>query len=118
MKKYFSGAALIFSILFIVSYLVDLSGFPLPVTIISMFVLFVLLRAGIVKIEDLNPIGQFMIGLLAICLIPPSSGIIDSFSHIKPYFFSYIGALVISVFLTMGSTALVVSFLMRRFYND
>ncbi|MGY3777770.1 CidA/LrgA family protein [Isobaculum melis] len=91
---------------------------PVPGSVIGMLLLFLALQFNIVKLEDVEVVGHFLIDNLAILFVPAGVSLMIYFSVIKN---SWLALLVISVLTTAISIAfigVVVQKIKLRFEGD
>lgn len=57
--------------------------FPVPGSIYGMVLLFLLLMLGIVKLEQVENTGDFLVAVMPVMFIPAAAGIIDAVSELQ-----------------------------------
>ena len=60
----------------LLSYLIGLSGFTFPGSLIGMILLFVFLLIGLIKVESFSEVGQFFVDNMGIFFVPASIAIL------------------------------------------
>lgn len=93
--------AIIFGCLTFGELLVHFTGIKLPSSIIGMLTLTALLQLGIVKLEWVKGIAEFLSFNLAFFFIPTGVGLMLYFDLIEAQFIPIIGATVLSTILVL-----------------
>ena len=101
-----------FMIIFLINYvgmlLSKILHLPLPVTIVSLLLLFFMLQFKVLKLEKIENAGNFLLLNMTIFFMPPTVKIIDSYELLEKDLFKIIVIIIVSTFLTMGITGKVV----------
>ncbi len=109
----YRGLAIIFCFLFLGEAIEKLTSAPAPGSVIGMLLLTFSLMAGIVKVEDVEEVGTFLIKNMSIMFIPPGVGIVVYWSLVKQQLLPISVALLVSFALTIVFTAKVVEVIRR-----
>ena len=99
---------LIFTINYVGILLSKILHLPLPGTILSLLLLFLMLQFKILKLEKIENAGNFLLLNMTIFFMPPTVKIIDSYELLEKDLFKIIVIIIVSTFLTMGITGKVV----------
>ena len=99
---------LIFTINYVGMLLSKILHFPLPGTIVSLLLLFLMLQFKVLKLEKIENAGNFLLLNMTIFFMPPTVKIIDSYELLEKDLFKIIVIIIVSTFLTMGITGKVV----------
>ena len=99
---------LIFTINYVGILLSKILHLPLPGTILSLLLLFLMLQFKILKLEKIENAGNFLLLNMTIFFMPPTVKIIDSYELLEKDLFKIIVIILVSTFLTMGITGKVV----------
>ena len=99
---------LIFTINYIGMLLSKILHLPLPGTILSLLLLFLMLQFKVLKLEKIENAGNFLLLNMTIFFMPPTVKIIDSYELLEKDLFKIIVIIIVSTFLTMGITGKVV----------
>ncbi len=99
---------LIFTINYVGMLLSKILHLPLPGTIVSLLLLFLMLQFKVLKLEKIENAGNFLLLNMTIFFMPPTVKIIDSYELLEKDLFKIIVIIIISTFLTMGITGKVV----------
>lgn len=75
---------------------------PIPASIYGMVLLFILLLTGVVKLDDVQDVGKFLIEIMPVMFIPAGVGLMASWGVLKPMLIPVVIILVISLILVMG----------------
>lgn len=105
---------IIFSIFLFSEFLNKATGIPIPSSIIGMMILLACLVIGIIKIEMIENISNFLLGHLTFLFVPAGVGVMKNFNLIKDEWVYMLIVLIISTILVMGVTGSTVQFLKRR----
>lgn len=101
-----------FMIIFLINYvgmlLSKILHLPLPGTIVSLLLLFLMLQFKVLKLEKIENAGNFLLLNMTIFFMPPTVKIIDSYELLEKDLFKIIVIILVSTFLTMGITGKVV----------
>ena len=99
---------LIFTINYVGMLLSKILHLPLPGTILSLLLLFLMLQFKVLKLEKIENAGNFLLLNMTIFFMPPTVKIIDSYELLEKDLFKIIIIIIVSTFLTMGITGKVV----------
>ena len=99
---------LIFTINYVGILLSKILHLPLPGTIASLLLLFLMLQFKVLKLEKIENAGNFLLLNMTIFFMPPTVKIIDSYELLEKDLFKIIVIILVSTFLTMGITGKVV----------
>lgn len=75
---------------------------PIPASIYGMVLLFILLLTGVVKLDDVQDVGKFLIEVMPVMFIPAGVGLMASWGVLKPMLIPVVIIIVISLILVMG----------------
>ena len=75
---------------------------PIPASIYGMVLLFILLLTGVVKLDDVQDAGKFLIEIMPVMFIPAGVGLMASWGVLKPMLIPVVIIIVISLILVMG----------------
>ena len=99
---------LIFTINYVGILLSKILHLPLPGTIVSLLLLFLMLQFKVLKLEKIENAGNFLLLNMTIFFMPPTVKIIDSYELLEKDLLKIIVIIIVSTFLTMGITGKVV----------
>ena len=95
----------------VINYMVPL---PIPASIYGMIILFVLLVSGILKLEQVEETGDFLVSIMPIMFIPAAVGIIDVFVEVQTMLWPILLALFPITVLVMVMSGKATEFLVER----
>ncbi len=119
--KWIKQFAIIITIQMISEVLVQVLSIPLPGTVFGMGILLILLIFKVVKLKDIEGVGDFLLSILIMLYIPSAIGIIDHLDTVLPLFIPIFIVIVLSTMITLVVTGHAVQFLIglrRRKLND
>lgn len=102
--KYIKESAIIFGITMIGEFLNAILPLPVPAGVYGLFLLLILLCTGLLKLEDIEATGNFLLDIMPILFIPASVGLIESYDEMKAILVSLIVTCLISTLVVMGVT--------------
>lgn len=76
--KYLKETAIIFGITMAGEFLNYLLPFPVPSGVYGLFILLTLLSVGIIKVEEVSSVGDFLLDTMPLMFIPAGVGLLDS----------------------------------------
>lgn len=94
-----------------IKYIVPL---PIPGSIYGMVILFLFLLTGVLKLEQVEETGDFLVSIMPVLFIPAAVGIMDVFEQVQSMLFPILMAIIPVTCLVMIVTGKVTDFLMRR----
>lgn len=71
---------------------------PIPASIYGMIILLAALISGVLKLESVREVGEFLIEIMPILFVPAAVGLLDSWEQLQPI---VIPAIVITVVITV-----------------
>lgn len=87
---------------------------PIPGSIYGLVLMLAGLCTGIIPLEKVESTGRFLIEIMPVMFIPAATGLIDSWSAVRPMLVPALVIMVVSTFIVMGVTGYVTQALMRR----
>ena len=116
--KYIKESAIIFGITMIGEFLNELLPLPVPAGVYGLFLLLILLCTGLLKLNDIEATGNFLLEIMPILFIPASVGLIESYDAMKEILVPLIVICLVSTLIVMGVTGkvseLMVAFLKKK----
>ena len=107
MLKQFS---IILSIYFLGELIQKALGLPIPGNVIGMLILFVGLYTGMIKLEMIDRISDFLLENLSFFYLPAAVSLITSFSLLEGKWIEILTVSIISTVIILGVTELTVEF--------
>ncbi len=102
--KYIKESAIIFGITMIGEFLNELLPCPVPAGVYGLFLLLILLCTGLLKLQDIETTGNFLLEIMPILFIPASVGLIESYDAMKAILVPLIVTCLVSTLVVMGVT--------------
>ena len=102
--KYIKESAIIFGITMIGEFLNAILPLPVPAGVYGLFLLLILLCTGLLKLEDIEATGNFLLDIMPILFIPASVGLIESYDEMKAILVPLIVTCLVSTLVVMGVT--------------
>lgn len=109
---------IIFGILFAGEFINGFFGLVLPGNVIGMMLLFVLLLSGVVKLNQVEKVSNFLLSNLTIFFLPAGVGIMKYYNLLEGKILAFLAVMVITTVLVMVFTGYVVQFSQRMVKND
>ena len=116
--KYLRQALIIAAITFaaeIVKYLLPL---PIPVSIYGLAMLFFLLKSGILALEQIQDVGNLLLELMPLLLVPASVSFITALDTIQAMLLPVLITGFLGTLLVMAVTGLAAQWVIRRRKED
>jgi holin-like protein len=88
-------------------------GLPVPGNILGMLILFFCLLAGVIKLEMIYRISDFLLDNLAFFFLPAGVSLITCFAVLEGKWTAVLGVSVISTIIILGVTGLTVEFVKK-----
>lgn len=116
--KLFKEFLFIISFTFLGEIISKVGHLPVPGSVIGMLLLFAALYFKLVKVDDVESVGTFLLDNLSIFFLPAGVGIMVYFPVIKDHWLSLLIVLVSTTILTLGIVGKVVQGVKRKFEGD
>ncbi len=100
--KFLKQLLIILAISFVGEALKYFLPLPIPASIYGMVLLFILLLTGVVKLDDVQDVGKFLIEIMPVMFIPAGVGLMASWGVLKPMLVPVVVIIVVSLVLVMG----------------
>ena len=105
---------LILAITFAGEVLKALLPLPIPASIYGMVIMLVGLVSGLLRLEDVQDVGDFLIEIMPILFVPAAVGLMDSWGPMKALLLPSVVMLVVVTVLVIVVTGRVTPVLIRR----
>ncbi len=115
--KYVKEIVWIIAFTFIGETLNALLPLPVPAGVYGLILLLISLMTGIVKIEDVENTGNFLLDTMTMMFIPAAVGIMSVMDIFLPVLVPYLVMIIVSTVIVMVSTGLVASFILNHSIN-
>lgn len=107
-----------FSIILLISLAGEALSFliplPIPASIYGIVILFLLLCAGVLRVESVKTVSSFLIAIMPVMFIPAGVGLMESFGLLLPTLPAYIVITLVSTVAVMAVSGLAVQSMLRR----
>jgi holin-like protein len=104
---------ILFALCWISQIIHSLLPFELPVGIVGMVIVFVLLAARLLKMENIKDISDFLLSNMAFIFVPICVSAINYFEALKSLIIPLAVISVLSTFVTFGAAALSVKLTLK-----
>lgn len=111
--KYLIQLTIILTTYFVGQLLQTLFYLPIPGTVIGLVLLFLALQIGIIKVEMIEDVCEFLISNMSFLFIPAGVGLMTSFGILKGKWIVFMVILIISTIVFWLITAYTVKFLRK-----
>lgn len=99
--KYVRQFGIILTITFMGELLNSILPLPIPASIYGLVLMFILLVAGIIRLEQIKETGTFLIEIMPMMFIPAAVGLMASWERLKGILLQVIAITLISTVLVM-----------------
>lgn len=112
--KFIKECAIIFGITLAGEGLNHVLPLPVPSGVYGLFLLLFLLCSGILKLEDVEATGNFLLDIMPILFVPPTVGLMESFGAMRSIIVPLVVISVVSTLAVMIVTGKVAEWIMNR----
>ena len=98
----------------IIRYFVPL---PIPGSIYGLVIMFTMLCAHVIKVEDVREAAVFLIEIMPVMFIPTAAGLIESWGDLKPILIQTVVILVLTTIIVMAVTGKTAMFMIGKEKN-
>ena len=116
--KYLSQFCIIMGFTFVGEAIQRFLPLPIPGSVYSLVLLFLALCAGIVKLEQVKEVGNFLTSILPLLFVAPAVGIVEYWDLISSNLLPIVLILLGTTVLTFGISGRVVQILMGKGGKD
>ncbi|CAM3219974.1 antiholin-like murein hydrolase modulator LrgA [Vagococcus fessus] len=110
----FLQQAFIFAAIMLVSnFIVQFLPFPMPTSVMGLVLLFICLCLKIVKLEQVEGLGNSLTSLISFLFVPSGISVINSLGLMKEYGFQIVSIIVIATVILLAVTGWSASFLLK-----
>lgn len=107
-----------FAVIMLVTALGELLKFliplPIPGSIYGLILMLAGLMTGIIKLENVERAGEFLVEIMPVMFIPAAVGLLDSWSELQSVLLPVCVIIVVVCFLVFGATGKVTDILLAR----
>lgn len=112
--NYLKQLSIIISVCFAGEAVKYILPFPIPGSIYGMVIMFILLLTGILKLEKVEKVSDFLIDCISVMFVPGGVGLIKSWSTLQSMLPAAIGAVAVVTPFVMIVTGRVTQFLIEK----
>lgn len=112
--KLIKEAAIIFAVTMAGELLYTILPFPVPAGVYGLFLLLFLLLAGLVKVEQIERVGNFLLEIMAMLFIPAMAGILESKDLLAKVAVPYLVIILVTTAFVMAVTGKAAEVIIRR----
>ena len=111
--KYMKQIGVIVTIAFIAELLYFVIPLPIPASVYGMVILFVSLCLGIIKLEMVEDVADWILSIMPIFFIAPTVGLIEAFGDIEGQVIPLVLICIVSTFVVTSVTGLTAQGIIR-----
>lgn len=100
--KYIKQLGIILAIAFAGEILHTVIPLPIPVSIYGMILLFCCLLTGVLRLDQVKPVGTWLVEIMTILFLPACVGLMPVWPVLREHLVPFAVIVVCSTFLTMG----------------
>lgn len=112
--KYVKEIAVIWAVTMIGEWLNMCLPFPVPTGVYGLFVMLILLCTGIIRLQDVEHVGGFLLDIMPLLFIPASVAVMESFGDIKPVLGQLVAITLLTTIIVMTVTGRVSQWIIKR----
>lgn len=114
MIKYFSQFTIICLITFVGELLAAVLPLSVPGSIYGMFLMFLALCTGIVKMEQIQETADFLLAVMPVMFVPAAVSLITKWDILKNNIIGFLITCIVSTILVMGITGISAQALLKK----
>lgn len=112
--KYVRESAIIFAITLAGEFLNHMLPLPVPAGVYGLFLMLILLCSGLLKLQDIEATGNFLLDTMPIMFIPASVGLIESYQQLESVLVPVLVITIVSTVFVMVVTGKVAEVMLRE----
>lgn len=112
--KYFKQFFIIIVITLIAELLSYALPLPLPASIYGMVILFTCLMTGVIKLDQVENVGEWLIAVMPAMFVVPGAGFITSWSSLQPHLLPWLMIISVTTIIVMAVAGLIAQSLQKR----
>ena len=105
--KYIRECFIIFGLTLAGEFLNKLLPLPVPAGVYGLFLLLVLLCVGILKLEQVEATGNFLLDIMPVMFVPASVGLLESMGDLQAILVPVVVISMVSTVMVMAVTGIV-----------
>lgn len=111
--KYLQQFCIIIMISFISELMKHIIPLPIPANIYGLILMFLVLFTGLIKVEQVKEVSDFLIELMPIMFIPPAVAVMEHYRIFEGFYVQSVVTIILSTIIIMTVTALTVDTVIR-----
>lgn len=111
--KYVKEAALIFAVTMAGEAMNVFLPFPVPAGVYGLFLLLLLLCTGLLKLEQVEKTGNFLLDIMPLLFIPASVGVMESYGQLRAVLVPVLAICAVSTVVVMIVSGKTAEFMIR-----
>ena len=112
--KHLKAVMILFGITMAGEFLKALLPLPVPAGVYGLFILLLCLCTGLVKVDEISGVGDFLLDTMPLMFIPAAVGLVDSFAELKAVLLPVLVISVVSTLFVMIVTGKMAQGIIRR----
>ncbi|MCI6888207.1 MAG: CidA/LrgA family protein [Lachnospiraceae bacterium] len=116
--KFIKESAIIFGITLAGEILNAALPLPIPTGVYGLFLLLILLCTGIVKLQDVETAGGFLLDIMPILFVPATVGLMENYVELRAILVPLVVISVVSMLVVMIVTGKVAELIMRKDHRN
>lgn len=112
--KHLKAIAILFGITMAGEFLNTILPLPVPAGVYGLFILLFCLCSGLVTLDVISGVGDFLLDVMPLMFIPAAVGLMDSFEELKPILVPVFLISILSTLFVMAVTGRIAQFMMRK----
>lgn len=112
--KYFKQFFIIIVITLIAELLSYALPLPLSASIYGMVILFTCLMTGVIKLDQVENVGEWLIAVMPAMFVVPGAGFITSWSSLQPHLLPWLMIISVTTIIVMAVAGLIAQSLQKR----
>lgn len=105
--KYIRECFIIFGLTLAGEFLNKLLPLPVPAGVYGLFLLLVLLCGGILKLEQVEATGNFLLDIMPVMFVPASVGLLESMGDLQAILVPVVVISMVSTVIVMAVTGII-----------
>lgn len=112
--KYLHQAAILAAVTFAAEILRLLLPLPIPASIYGLVLLFLLLQTGVLKLSQIQDVGDLLLGLMPLLLVPATVSVVSALDAVKAMLLPVLVMCFVGTLVVMAVTGRVAQWFIRR----
>ena len=112
--KHLKAIAILFGITMAGEFLNTILPLPVPAGVYGLFILLFCLCSGLVTLDVISGVGDFLLDVMPLMFIPAAVGLMDSFEELKPILVPVLLISILSTLFVMAVTGRTAQFMIRK----